>query len=109
MTVPQSNPKIAPPTSVRMAAPGSESPVTATYTAKIGARGLQRVLGDERRQARLLALEVLERKILLQVEHEERRHQGRDHREDDELAFVHGEDPVSRNASGSKLPDFVGH
>ena len=30
MTVPHSNPKIAPPASVMSAAPGSESPVTAT-------------------------------------------------------------------------------
>ncbi len=30
MTVPQSRPKTAPPASVRMAAPGSDSPVTAT-------------------------------------------------------------------------------
>jgi hypothetical protein len=33
-TVPQSRPKMAPATSVMIAAPGSESPVTATYTAK---------------------------------------------------------------------------
>ena len=30
MTVPHSRPKTAPPTSVRIAAPGSDSPVTAT-------------------------------------------------------------------------------
>ena len=30
ITVPQSSPKMAPATSVRMAAPGSDSPVTAT-------------------------------------------------------------------------------
>jgi hypothetical protein len=34
MTVPHSSPNMAPPTSVRIAAPGSDRPATATYTAK---------------------------------------------------------------------------
>ena len=88
-TTPHHKPKIAPAANVITAAPGSDSPVTSTYTPK-NARDV-----DERRVLHLLdralatCLQVLERQVLSKSQREKCANGKHDDREDDDS--LHGD------------------